>query len=46
MLRLLFDTQAIALLIELGNTISLRIAYSITKYSSFVIDNISSVYQR
>lgn len=37
MLRLLFDTQAIALLIKLCHAISLRIAYSITKYSSFVI---------
>ena len=37
MLRLLFDTQAIALFIKLCHAISLRIAYSITKYSSFVI---------
>ena len=37
MFRLLFDTQAIALLIKLCHAISLRTAYSITKYSSFVI---------
>ncbi|CDA66718.1 unknown [Segatella copri CAG:164] len=37
MLRLLLDTQAIALLIKLCYTISLRITYTITKYSSFVI---------
>ena len=46
MLRLLLDAQAIALLIKLCHTISLRITYTIAKYSSFVIDNISSVYQR
>lgn len=37
MLRLLFDTQVIALLIKLCYTISLRITYTIAKYSSFVI---------
>ena len=37
MLRLLLDAQAIALLIKLCHAISLRIAYTITKYSSFVI---------
>ena len=37
MLRLLFNAQAIALLIKLCHAISLRIAYSIAKYSSFVI---------
>ena len=46
MLRLLFDTQAIALLIKLCHAITFRITYTIAKYSSFVIDNISSVYRR
>ena len=37
MFRLLLDAQAITLFIKLSYTISLRIADSITKYSSFVI---------
>ena len=37
MLRLLFNAQAIALLIKLSNSISLRITYTITKNSSFVV---------
>ena len=37
MLRLLFDAQAIALLIKLCHTISLRITYTITKDGSFAI---------
>ncbi|CUQ49234.1 Uncharacterised protein [Segatella copri] len=37
MLRLLFDTQAIALLIKLCHAISFWITYSITKHCSFVI---------
>lgn len=37
MLRLLFDTQAIALLIKLSHAISFRIAYPITEDGSLVI---------
>ena len=37
MLRLLFNTQAIALLIKLCYTISLRITYTIAKNGSLVI---------
>ena len=37
MFRLLFDAQAIALLIEFSHTISFRVTYTITKDGSFAI---------
>ena len=37
MLRLLFDAQAIALLIKLSHAISLRVTYTLTKDGSFAI---------
>ena len=37
MLRLLFDTETIALLIELCNTITLRITYTITEDGSLAV---------
>lgn len=37
MLRLLFNAEAIALLIKLSHTISLWVAYSITEDGGFVI---------
>ena len=37
MLRLLFDAQAIALLIKLSHAISLRVTYTITEDGSFAI---------
>ena len=37
MLRLLFDAQAIALLIKLNHAISLRVTYTITEDGSFAI---------